>query len=259
MQQSSDSKKGLSFLETFYLYLTAFLALAIILTPFLVTHRYFTLREENAEVTLLGVLVLSCLGILYFYMKEAEKSRLKCQQLLNARMGMEDRLNEAFKYIGSLNVQIEEIRSIFSDSIKYPENKKEMKYIMEFLAGRVLGIVDAEWVILRIVEPGNLKTLREAHMARGGAILLGAPIENETLVWQKGDRLKEYSVVASTQKSLDLAVFCVLPRKDLSRNQRIFLEAITNQLQMLFLIFTSSYYRNAGPAEARESLEVPVS
>ncbi|MFH0803067.1 MAG: hypothetical protein V2A78_11890 [bacterium] len=252
MKSDLVEKNRLSLLEAIYLAVMAILALATITTPFLVTHNFLIFQEETVEVILLGLLVIISLGILLLYRREAEKSRLKCQQMLQAKMGMEDRLNEAFKYIGSLNVQIEEIRSVFSDAIKYPENKKEMKYIMEFLAGRILGIVDADWVILRIVEPETRKTLREAHVARGNAILLNSPIENEFLIQPQSERLKDYTIVTSTQRSLDLVVFCILPRRDITRNQKIFLEAIANQLQLLFLIFTSSYYKNSRAEEVHE-------
>ncbi|MBI4779408.1 hypothetical protein HY797_03070, partial [Candidatus Falkowbacteria bacterium] len=98
---------------------------------------------------------------------------------------MEKKLDEAFKYIGQINVQISEIRSIFSDVKKYPENKKDLKYSMEFMANKILGIINADWVVLRIIALDNLTSLTEYNLARTEGASIKQSISNKELVDNK--------------------------------------------------------------------------
>jgi hypothetical protein len=156
---------------------------------------------------------------------------------------LEHRLTNAFKYIGSVNIQIEEIKSTLSDIKKYPENKKDFKYIFQYLSEKVLSIIDADWVLIRIIEISTYKTLREHCATRGRAVLLKYQISNKEIM---SDKLpKDFSLVNSTAKNFTISTCCVIPKPKLTEEQTVMTKAVINQLEMLFLIFASSYYKNS--------------
>jgi len=207
----------------------------------LVLTQQLIVREEVVDVASVCFLLLSSLLVFRFYEKQLDEHRGEIQRLRSLGGDLEDRLNEAFNYIGQVNVQIQEIKSLFSTLQKYPEDKEDFKNILSFLAEKVLGIVNADWVLLRIVKPDNLQTLREYAESRGAAVLLKHNVSNKELIGQ--GQLPEHSVVSSQPDNLTIKAFCVLPVLTLSANQRILVQAIVDQLAMLFLIFTSEYYR----------------
>ena len=115
----------------------------------------------NKFPCLLQVLVGFDYGILFLYRKEAARNRDELDRLKHDKGALERRLNEAFHYIGTVNIQIEEIRSVFSDIRKFPENKRDFHSILQFMAEKALCMVNAAWVLFRIVDTQNLDTLSE--------------------------------------------------------------------------------------------------
>ena len=111
------------------------------------------------------------------------------------------------------------------------------------MANKVLSIIDVDWVILRVVNLANLKTLREICVCRGNAALLKYHFTNEDLT-KRPKELKEYFIISAEQKSLTVDVFSIFPRKQITKEQEVFVKAILNQLEMLYLIFSSNYYKN---------------
>jgi len=51
--------------------------------------------------------------------------------------------------------------------------------------------------------------------------------------------------------NLDILVFCVLPAEKISLDERIFIEAIIDELTKLFVIINSLYYKNDNKTEFR--------
>ncbi len=235
-------RSQLNWLEKFYLFLIIIVLFLIISTPYIIKSGLSFLREELVEGGLITILLGVGWVIVNLYRKELLKSRVDLLVLGKKKVDIEQKLNEAFKYIGAVNVQISAIKSLFTESGKYPETKSEMKSILKFLGDRALSIVPADWVILRIVDLNSLKTLRETARTRSAAVLIKYHINNEDLV--KGVKLKDYQVVASPESNTTLRVFCLMPKIKLSEEQRVMLMAIVKQLEMLFIIFESRYYRS---------------
>ncbi len=235
--------KNIFILKNIYIYIFLLIIALIIFHPWIkFIHTLYT-DEETFEVILISVLFALSYLIYNLYKVEVAKREKDLASLKSQRRTLEQRLDDAFKYIGAVNVQIQEIRSIFAELKIYPENKKEFKYIFDFLANKILSIVDVDWVILRIADPESLKTLRETSVCRGNAVLLKYHFTNEDLIRQPGN-LKEYSVISAEQKSLTIDVFSIFPRKQITKDQEVFVKAIMNQLEMLYLIFSSNYYKN---------------
>ena len=243
----SDIYRKISPLQAGYLVILALLFFLIVFTPYLIKSN-FSLRESLVleEEVIEGLLIALLLGLGFLiptiYKKELNKYLKRMDELATSKSNLESRLDDAFKYIGEVNVQLLEIRSAFSALKKYPENQKDFARILCFFAQKVLGIVNADWVMFRIVNKENLRTLREYSEARATrTISLKHCISNRALVGNK--TVDTYSVVASDQENLTIKVFCVLPTEKLTANQHPLIKAIVTEIEMLFIILTSQYYR----------------
>lgn len=235
--------KKIKILESFYLMLLVIIFFLIIYYQFM----YNTFKE----IILSLALFISAYALYNLYQKEAAKNnrefevlKLDKEVLRQDKIGLEEKIEEAFKHIGKLNVQVEEIHSVFNDIKKYPENKNDLKYILNFLTSKVLALTDADWVSFKIIDPTAHKILAEHHKARGHhgqdqgivrieldtrSLLAKEAPSGHTLVWSWSDK-----------EGLNLRVFCILPKEELSREEKVFIKAIVNQLEMFYLIFSSS-------------------
>lgn len=235
--------RNIKLLRWLFLFLMAVNFILIIFTPRLINKgNFFVKEEEDLEVLIIALLFIIGYNIYFFYKRELNKRLKELNEYKNNQKTLEERLNDAFKHMGSLNLQINEIKSVFSDFKKYPENKSDFKLIMDFLANKILSIINADWVVIRILDLKNLQTLKEFSASRGSAVLLKYNLSNKELA---DGNAEHFSCVCSEEKNLNLKVFCVFPKISISDEQEIFLRAIANQIEILFIIFTSNYYKNS--------------
>jgi len=228
--------KRIRVLESLYLFLLIFIFLTITYYQF----KYNTFQEILFS---LGLFIFAFL--LYgLYRKEADKNTFEFETLKQDKLGLEEKIDEAFKHIGKLNVQVEEIHSVFNDIKKYPENKNDLRYILNFLSGKVLAMTNADWICFKIINPSAYKILAEYNKVRGNhencnevmpkvnittdSLLAKEAPPGHTLVWSWAEK-----------DGLNLRVFCILPKEELSREEKVFIKAIVNQLEMFYLIFSS--------------------
>jgi hypothetical protein len=233
---------NIKLLERTYFWILVAIFLLIVFTPYIIRSGFTLLEEEIAEVVAIALLFTVGYGVLLVYRKEVKENRKDLNRLKQDKGVLENRLSEAFRYIGTVNIQIEEIKSVFSEIRKFPENKKDFQNILEYLAERTLSMVNVEWVIFRIIRTEDLDTLSENCETRGNAILLKHKISNRALA--SNEKFEGLTVVGSTQENFRIKTFCILPKEKLSSEGEIFIRAIVNQLEMLFIIFTSTYYKN---------------
>lgn len=234
--------RNITLLEGAYFAILAALFMLIILTPYIIRSGVTLLDEEIAEVIAIALFFTVGYGIFFLYRKEAARNRHLLDRLKRDKGALENRLSEAFSYIGNVNIQIEEIRSVFSDIRKFPESKRDFRTILQFLAERVLCMVNTEGVLFRIIDTKNLVTLREHSESRGNTVLLNHKISNTYLA--SNERLEGLTIVGSGQENFHIKTFCIIQKEELSRDQKVFISAVVNQLEMLFIIFTSVYYKN---------------
>jgi hypothetical protein len=104
-------------------------------------------------------------------------------------------------------------------------------------------MVNAPWVLFRIVDTQNLDTLSEYNESRGNASLPNHKISTKHLV--SNEVFEGFAVVQSGQGNFHIKTFCIVPKEKLSRDQKVFIKALVNQLEMLFIIFSSTYYQNS--------------
>jgi len=221
------------FFERLYLIMLAALVGLIIVTPYLVNRGFSIFDEEVLEVLVSASLFVIGFLIYSLYQREISKHQKS--------------LDETLSYIGNVNLQISNIRSIFNEMKKYPESKGDYKNILKFLAKRALGIVNCDWILFRVIETRSVKTLSEHFQARGPAAVVKHEISNKGLV--EKNYCQGCTVIESNQDNFDVQAYCVIPQKNISHEQEILIKAVVNNLAMLYLIFASGYYKNGGGRE----------
>ena len=229
-------------LELTYLIILGVVLLLIIFTPYIIRAGFSFLEEQLTEAVFITLLFSVGCAIFWFYRKENIKNRNRLALLKQEKGTLESRLNDAFAYIGSVNIQINEIKSVFSEMRDFPETRKDFENILRFLAEKALSMVNCDWVVFRIIDVGSLKTLRDYAATRGSIIALKHHISNKDLAANKTSN--QFTVVRSVQDNFRVGSFCILPPTQLSSDEKVFLKALVNQLEMLFFIFTSNYYNN---------------
>jgi hypothetical protein len=137
---------------------------------------------------------------------------------------------------------MQEIKSIFNSIDKYPETKEGLKKAFTFFGSRVIGIVNTNWVLFRIIDNNNQRTICEHFSTRQG-FKDGYPHVSNKMVIEKQPILP-FTYVISNPKNLNILVFCVMPIDKISNDQQIFIQAIINEITKLFVILNSIYYKN---------------
>jgi len=228
-RRQSDIRKKTRLLKAAYLSSLTLLLGLVVFTPYLIRSGLWLkgriiVEEEIFEGALIALLLLVGYFASRGYKKELDKYAKELKELATKRVDLENKLNDAFCYIGAVNVQLLEIKSVLTAQKRYPENKRDFKHIQSVFARRALGIANVDWVMFRIIKPDTLRTLQE---------------HSET----RGDGIAGCSVVCSEQENLTIKACCILPIENLTENQKILIGAIVNELEMLFIIFSSEYYR----------------
>lgn len=236
-----------SFLQISYLINYLILFLFIIFTPVLIRGpihltEKFIIEEETIEGSLLGILFILSILILNLYKREVDKHKELIIKINTDKKKVEERLLDSDHYIGILNVQVQEIKSIFTNIDKFPESKDDLKKTYRFLGERVLGIVNSNWVLFRIINRNTLRTINEQFETRQGFSFDFPRVSNKMII-EKNTDLPYTSVISSAQ-NLNIIVFCILPIDKISKDQLVFIQAIINEIAKMFVILNSSYYKN---------------
>ncbi len=241
MDSTVIAKKA-KILEIVYIAFSVLLLSAVVFTPFFIGHNFLLtkeiiIEEDVLEASLIVVLLSVAYILSYFYKRELNKYRQKIKHLASDKCDLSDKLTDAFKYIGMVNIQIQEIRSILSGIKRYPVTRSEFKKLFLVFTRRVLEITKAEWVIIRIIKRDNLRTITEQRESSKNVIFADKCISNKALISKQ--KINGYSVVGTRQNNLTIKVVCILPNKEIGMAEKILVEAVANQLEMLFIIYTS--------------------
>ncbi len=230
----------LKFLIGFYLGALVFLLLSVISIPMVIQHglsvtRKFIIEEEIIETALIAILFVISYLILRLF-----KHTLKVHERAVHRAGEEksklvSRLAEAFKYIGSVNVELQEIQSILCGVERYPSTKREFKRLIYFLATKNMTVAGTPWVIIRMISRCSGRTVKEYAIERRKGVLPSATIGNREILEDR--HVGGLRTIGSHQKNLDILTVCILPTIRLSEEENLLITAITNQIEMFFLIY----------------------
>ena len=229
-------------LELTYMVTIALLFSTVAFATVFITHHFllvkkYVIQEDAVEAVLITILLLIAYLLSKVYKKELKKYLQETRKLSRDKSDLSNKLTDAFKYIGGVNVQIQEIRSIFCGLRRYPATENEFRKDVALFARKALGIVNADWVLIRIIGQTNLRTIKEHLEPRRDANFIVKGISNKALV--ANHPIDGYSVVASRHDNSMIIAVCVFPKKSLDEAEKILVEAITYQIEMLHLIFVS--------------------
>jgi len=243
-----------SYLQILYLITILILFSFIIYTPTLISGpvhitKRIILEENTIEGILLGILFVVSVLILNLYKQEVNGHKEQIHKIKQDKKRVEDRLHISDRYIGKVNVQIQEMKSIYNSIDNYPKSKTELKKTLTYFGQRILGIVSSNWVLIRIINCSTQRTISEHFEARMHQVPVYPQISNKKIVENR--QLDSHTTVIYSPDNLDILVFCVLPIDKISREERIFIEAIIDELTKLFAIINSLYYKNENKTESQ--------
>jgi len=210
-------------------YLTVFVLLlfALLAHPFYLKSGIYFIPEQFLEIIVMSALF----GLMFFFISRFERELVKSRQ----------NLDEALKYIGVVNVQIEQLTLASEEIRKYPQSHGDFKKVLRRLTEKAMGIANSPWVIFRIIERGNLRTVEEYGLARESRNAYNRKVSNKALV--AGQNLADCQVVESPRGHEKIKAYCVMPVRALHPNQKYLLRAIVGELEMLYLIFSNQNYQ----------------
>jgi hypothetical protein len=242
--------KKLKRLIAVYLSILVVLLLSVTATPMIVRHDMaltstFIIAEEKLETGLIVILF----GISYLILRAFLRT-LKAYQRAVDRTGVEksrliSRLADAFSYIGTVNVEIQEIRSIICGIDHYPRTRKELKALFDHLAAKAVAVAGTPWSVIRIISRCDGRTIKEHGAARGDGGLPPATVGNREIL--AGSRVEGIQTITSCQQDLDLLTVCILPTPPISEEGRVLITAIVNQTELLFLLYRTGGFQRDSP------------
>jgi hypothetical protein len=247
-----------SLLQIIYLIIYVALFAVIIYVPTLITGPLrvtgkLIIQEELIEGSLLAVLFVINILMLNLYKKEAKKQKKLIQKVKDEKAATKEKLDESSKYIGQLNVQIQEVKAIFNTSNRFPLTKSDLKKAFTFFSDRVFGIVNTNWVLFRIINYSTQKTISEQFETRQGFTSNYPHIGNKKIVEQQS--CPSFTTIISNPPNVDILSCCILPVGQISTEERVFIQAIINELTMMFVLFNYTCQDKAARGYYQNSLQ----
>jgi hypothetical protein len=156
-------------------------------------------------------------------------------QAVHTKSKLVARLTDAFRYIGKVNVEIQEIESALCGVAFYPQSKKEFRRLVDRLASKALTVSAAPWLIVRMIDRQSGRMVNEQSVHRFGEPIPWATIGNRAILC--GVKIDGLQTVGPRQQNLDLLTVMIFPSNTISREMAILLTAFLNQIEMLFILF----------------------
>lgn len=215
-------------LKLIFVFLIAICTLLIILIPFIAKKYFLGMNESFLKAGMIFVLFVIIYLTHFFYFKQTKKSK-------KYQGDLEERLLDSFKYIGTVNLQLEELKKNLFNFKKYPSNNREFSRLMINLAEKVLSIINMDWVVIKIIDLSSKKTIHYTSLVRGNKKIKLDKFDNGEIL--SGKNKDGFTVITSKQENLDFKAVCILPSKVKNSDENFFLIHIINQLELLFLAF----------------------
>jgi hypothetical protein len=234
----------IKFLTLFYFGILILLLLSVITMP-LIIHRglpltmEFIIEEEVLETSLIVFLI----GVSYFILR-AFKHNIKTYERTVDNAGEEksklvSRLAEAFSYIGIVNVELHQIQYILSGVERYPQTKSEFNLFIDHLVTKAMTVAGTPWIVIRIIRRRDGRTVKEYAIVRSKGVIPSTTIGNREILEDR--YVKGLRKIGSSQKNLDLMTVCILPKIQLSEEKNILITAITNQVELFYILYRTDF------------------
>ncbi len=235
-----ESVEKLKYLVASYLALLFFLLLCVAATPLVVRHgiamtRRFIIEEGTVETTLIVILFAVSYLIWRGFNHALKAYGRAANRAGEDKSRLVSRLAEAFNYIGTVNVEIQEIQSILCGVERYPHTRKEFRLLLHRLTSKAMQVAGTPWIVLRMIDGCRGRTIGEQAIERRSGMLPSVTMGNRAIL--EGRHVEGVRTIGLRRKHLDLLTVCILPQVPLSEEQIVLITAITNQIEMLFMVY----------------------
>jgi hypothetical protein len=226
-----------------YVLLLFSLLLCVSTIPLMIRHgipltQELIVEEETLEVTLIVVLFGISFIILRSFMHTLKAYQQIAEYAGKEKSRLVSRLAEAFKYIGTVNVEIKEIESVLGSVAWYPQSKRELKVRVDQLATKAMTFAASPWMLVRMIDRHSSQTLYEHSVQHSDKRLPSATLGNRAIL--ESCRVNGLQIIASPQRDPYLQTVFILPKIGLAEDRIILLKAILNQIETIFIIYRMS-------------------
>lgn len=191
-----------------------------VFAPSIVNRDYFGIPEQHVEEFLIFVFGLTGITIFMLYERLMEKKEKEEKEMRDAWENAKRELVSSYKYIGSLNRQMDMLKKLTNDtSVSIMEQDRLGKDLLQSLATAAAANVGGKAATLRFVHLEKLRTEREIHSSsgngNGNAVsvankeLKRAHEERKTFLHLNGDG-RSLLIVPSDKRQGDVKAFLIL-------------------------------------------------
>ena len=238
----------LKFFIGLYLTFIVLLLLSVIFTPMMIKHdiamtHNIIIDEEVFEVALILLLLLISILMVKVFKQALKAYEYSANQAHVEKSRLISRLSEAFTYISSVNVEIQEIRSIICGVDHYPKSKKELKKIFDHLAAKAASITGTPWSAIRIINKIDGRTITEHATEIKKGELPSKTVGNRMII--EGQQKEDLSTIRSCHANEDLLTVCIIPTRSLTKESNTLLTVIANQAEMYFMLYRTHFLNNS--------------
>lgn len=139
-----------------------------VFAPSLVHKDYFGIPEQHVEEFLIFLFGFAGITIFMLYERLMETKEKEEKQMRDAWENAKRELVSSYKYIGSLNRQMEMLKKLTNDtSVSIMEQDRLGKDLLQSLATAAAANVGGKTATLRFVHLEKLRTEREVHSTSG--------------------------------------------------------------------------------------------
>lgn len=219
------------------------LFLVILVEPHFITGHVFSLPEEYAE-SIASLLVFGlAYGVYALHRRDAKRREEQVRQLKREERISQEKLIDAFEYIGVVNRRLPLLQKLTSDLLANEKgNDRARKDVFQrLLALAVTSVAKAEWGMFRFVESGREQTVKEFTYTSRHFLLLKTSVSNRELIKTREQKknvreMGELGVIPTTDQEMAVQGYFVFPKvKDADLGDEVgVLQAIVDQAQLLY-------------------------
>ncbi len=219
------------------------LFLALVLQPHFIQGHIFSVPEAYAQS--IAILILLEIGYVIhsLHRREVEKEQRKRTQAETELHFSSEKLNDSYRYIGSVNRRLTLLPSVTSDLLgQYKEDKKSKRIIFEeLLATAVTTLTHASHGSFRFIRVSDAKTEQEFKYTAGEASVSKNRYHNQDLMRARQSSSKRLfslngvSVLPTSDREASVQCFFLFDVKGSTlKEQEATLQAIVDQAQLFY-------------------------
>lgn len=161
MPHPNDQSGGARRLEWISLVYLLFFVLAV-MSPSIITQAFWGVPEKHLEEVLIFLFGLSGLGTFSIYERVMEKRLKERDEALSQSERAVKELLESYRYIGSVNRQIDVLKKLVNEtSLSIVGKEAAEKDLMRSILSNAAASVNAKGALVRFLEIDKLRTERE--------------------------------------------------------------------------------------------------